>query len=265
LVERCQWTKAGFSPVVATFSSAMVCSLADLRGLDTIRIPRNAIIYAYVSLAGEASSLDEDVLDDDEMGRAGRFAFPQDRHRFIVSHMALRVLLARCLGLAPSEIAYESGPNGKPSLADGIGPLQFNMSHSGELALVAACRDRAIGVDVERVRDVPDALDIADQHFSVEERMTLRSLPSNERRTAFFRCWTRKEAVIKAFGEGLGYPLDSFDVDLAPASTSALRRFDGGAGEGASLLLRDLTPPPGYAAAGAVVAPSSPPISWQEL
>jgi 4'-phosphopantetheinyl transferase len=115
------------------------------------------------------------------------------------------------------------------------------------------------------VRDVANMLEIADQHFSVEERMELRSLPPAEQRAGFFRCWTRKEAVIKVHGDGLAYPLDSFDVDLAPGSASALRRYAGRSGDEIELSVRDLTSPIGYAAAGAVAASASAQIPWREL
>ncbi len=244
----------------------MVWSLADLpRSLDEIRVPPSEIVYAYVFVGGEPTEVDEALLDDEEAARSRRFVRSPDRHRFVLSHAALRVVLARCLGVSPRCVSYEKGPHGKPRLCRALAPLEFNLSHSGQLGLVAVARDRSLGVDVEEVRDLGGLLDIADQHFSPQERTGLRSLPPGERRTAFFRCWTRKEAVIKACGEGLGHSLASFDVDLAPGSTCALRQYAGRPGSEAELSVRDLASPLGYAAAGAVAAPASSGLRWREL
>ena len=243
----------------------MVWSAADLRALDAIRVVPGEIVYAFVSLAGEPSSIDEALLDDEESDRSRRFVRRSDRCHFVLAHVALRLFLARCLGVDPAAVTYERGLHGKPRLGQGLGPLQFNLSHAGKLGLLAAARNRALGVDVEHVRDVGDVLEIADQHFSDQERVGLRTLPPIERQAGFFRCWTRKEAVIKACGEGLSCRLDSFDVDLAPGSPAALRRFGGRCGREAGLALRDLATPPGYVAAGAVAATASAPISWRLL
>ena len=182
-------------------------------------------MYVFVSLAGAPSALDEALLDDEERARSRRFVRAVDCHRFVLAHAALRLFLARCLDVDPVTVGYEKGLHGKPRLGAGLVPLEFNLSHSDVLGLLAVARDRSVGVDVERTREVPDVLAIADTHFSAAERMGLRSLPPAERLAAFFRCWTRKEAVIKASGEGLGLALDSFDVDLAPGSMSALKRY----------------------------------------
>ncbi len=243
----------------------MIWSASDLQSFKRIRVGSSEVVYAFVSLAVEPSAIPESLLDDEERRRSRRFVRPSDFRRFVLAHVALRLFLARCLGVEPATVLYETGVHGKPRLVPGLAPLEFNLSHSGELALLAVARDRAVGIDVEQMRDVPDALRIADTHFSVAERMELRSLPPAERRSAFFSCWTRKEALIKAGGEGLGRALDSFDVDLSPGSTSALKRYAGRSGEEAPLSLRDLPSPPGYAAAGAVTAPVSVPIRWREL
>jgi 4'-phosphopantetheinyl transferase len=243
----------------------MVWSLADLRSLDEIRVPPSEIVYAYVFVGGEPDQVDEALLDDEEADRSRRFVRFPDRRRFVLSHAALRLVLARCLGVSPPRVSYEKGPHGKPRLSRALAPLEFNLSHSGQLALVAVARDRSLGVDIEQVRDLGELLDLADQHFSPQERTGLRSLPPGERRAAFFRCWTRKEAVIKACGEGLSYPLPSFDVDLAPGSTSALRRYAGRSGSEAELSVSDLGSPLGYTAAGAVAASASSGLRWREL
>src|SRR4029077_16735346 len=122
-----------------------------------------------------------------------------------------------------------------------------------------------VGVDVEHVRDLPDAMSIADTQFTAAESKALRSLPPPEQRAAFFRYWARKEAVIKAGGEGLGRALDSFDVDGEPGSTSAVMQWAGGSRGMTEWSLRDLSSPPGYAAASAVAAHEGAPVQWREL
>lgn len=244
----------------------MISCDARLRSLDPIAVGASEVLYAFLSLAEEASALDEALLDEAERARSSRFVRPLDRRRFVLAHAAQRLLLARCLEVHPAAVCYEHGVQGKPRLAPGLAPLEFNLSHSGELALLAVARDRPVGVDVEQVRDVPDALSIADTHFAAAERDALRSSAPGELREAFFRCWTRKEAVIKAIGEGLSRALGSFEVDLAPGSTSALTGLDGRSASAADWSLRDLAAPAGYVAAGAAAAgPGAPPAAWREL
>ena len=244
----------------------MISCAADLRALGSITVGPSEVVYAFLRVVGEPSALDEALLDDEERARSTRFVRPVDRRRFVLAHAALRLFLARCLDIHPTAVRYENGVHGKPRLRPGLPSLEFNLSHSGGLALLAIARDRSIGVDVEQVRDVPGALSIADTHFSATEREVLRSLPPAEQRGAFFRCWTRKEAVVKAVGEGLSRALDSFDVDLAPGSMSALTRFHGPPGAADGWSLRDLMAPTGYEAAGAVaVARGAPPMRWREL
>jgi 4'-phosphopantetheinyl transferase len=243
----------------------MAWTVGDLRGPAAIAVPDDTIVYAYVSLEGRPGSAELALLDDAEANRARRFVRTRDEHRFVLAHAALRVLLGRALEAAPERVAYEYGENGKPFLARGLGSLQFNMSHAGEIGLVAMCRHRPLGVDVEEVRELANALDIAEQNFSAAEQAVLRSLPRAEQHAAFFRCWTRKEALLKAMGEGIGAGLDTFDVDLAPGSKSALRRYADRPGEEARVSLRDLPAPTGYAAAGAVEKKSNDALLWREL
>jgi 4'-phosphopantetheinyl transferase len=175
------------------------------------------------------------------------------------------LFLALCLEVEPATVRYETGVHGKPRLLPGLPPLEFNLSHSEELGLLAVARDRSVGVDVEHVRDLPDAMSIADTQFTAAESKALRSLPPPEQRAAFFRYWARKEAVIKAGGEGLGRALDSFDVDGEPGSTSAVMQWAGGSRGMTEWSLRDLSSPPGYAAASAVAAHEGAPVQWREL
>lgn len=229
----------------------MVWSAADLRALESIHVGDSEVVYAFVLLEGEPSASDEELLDDDEQGRAERFVRPTDRHRFVLAHSSLRSFLALALAVEPATVRYETGAHGKPSLLPGLPPLEFNLSHSEELGLLAVARGRALGVDVEHVRELPDAMIIADTHFTAAESEGLRSLAPPERQAAFFRYWARKEAVIKAGGEGLERALDSFDVDESTGRTE--------------WFLRDLPSPAGYAAAGAVAAQEGARVEWREL
>ena len=172
----------------------------------------------------ESINLDDTVLSDAERQRARRFHFDQDRHRFVVAHRSLRFILARYLDRSPAKIDYVYGERGKPVLDRSPGDvgLTFNMSHSGEWVLIAVGRDREIGVDIEQIRPDIDLEGISRRFFSPAEVDALFALASNLRDEAFFRCWTRKEAYIKARGGGLSIPLAQFVVSLAPDQPAAL-------------------------------------------
>jgi 4'-phosphopantetheinyl transferase len=189
--------------------------------------PREIHVWAMaLEHSPEAISRFRQVLCANEVERADRFRFERDRRRFTASHFGLRTLLGAYAKIPPQSIAFEYGEKGKPSLSLNHGEdLQFNLSHSGELALMAFCRREPLGVDVEQVRSMHDLGSIAERFFSSAECTCLFDLPEEERETAFFRCWTRKEALIKAFGEGLSMPLDCFDVTLGPSEAPALLRL----------------------------------------
>ena len=161
-------------------------------------------------------------LVDDELRRAGEFRFARDRSRFVASRGILRTLLGAHLGVPPREVALRYGEFDKPSVA-GPGPW-FNVSHSGPIALFALSASMEIGVDVEQAGPQPDAERIAKRFFSAAECAELRSLPEDRRATAFLRCWTRKEAFLKARGDGLSLALDAFDVSLGPDAPCRLLR-----------------------------------------
>lgn len=164
------------------------------------------------------------VLDSAECARADRFVRPADRARFIASHAALRFILGEALDLAPAGLRFATGPAGKPDLA-GVarGSVTFNLSHSGARALIGLAHGTPIGVDVEAVRSLPDALRIARAHFAADEVSALADTPGSAAERVFFGLWTRKEAVVKALGSGLSLPLDSFSVSVPPARPRLLR------------------------------------------
>lgn len=153
-----------------------------------------------------------------------RFRFERDRRRFIVGRGVLRTILGRYLGVEPDKVQFRYSPRGKPYLAerfDSYG-LRFNLAHSHELALYAFTRDREIGVDLEYVRPMPDAVEIATRFFSTRENAVFRVLPKSQELEAFYNCWTRKEAYLKATGDGLARPLDQFAVSLTPGEPARL-------------------------------------------
>jgi len=166
------------------------------------------------------------LLDQDERARAGRFHFEKHRRRFVLGRGFLRVLLGRYLGLAPDQVRFVYGPYGKPALADehNTGRLCFNTSHSHELAVYAFVQENEIGVDVEYIKTDFASEDIARHFFSADEVEALMAIAEKERAAAFFRCWTRKEAYIKAIGSGLSHPLAEFDVSFAANEPAALLR-----------------------------------------
>jgi 4'-phosphopantetheinyl transferase len=165
-------------------------------------------------------------LSADEVSRAARFVFPRDRDHFIVARGRLRELLGKYLHCSPDAMQFKAGRYGKPSLLDDRDPLRFNLSHSHGLALYGFCMGRELGIDTEKIRPGFAGEGIAERYFSPAEQRDLAELPKELRDAAFFLCWTRKEAYIKAHGDGLQIPLDSFDVSLKPGEPERLRSVD---------------------------------------
>ncbi len=189
------------------------------------------------------------VLAADERRRAARFHFERDRRRFVCARGVLRSLLGNYLGVRPEAVEFAYGAQGKPRLATrAVDAVTFNVSHSDELALFAFARGIEIGVDVEFVRSMPDAEQIAASFFSSREVGRLMSLPAVLRQDAFFSCWTRKEAYLKAMGSGLAKPLDAFDVTFAPGEVPQLVVLDDEA-ETTRWKLQALAPATDYKAA----------------
>lgn len=204
-----------------------------------------------------------DILNADERTRADRFHFPHDRRHFIVARGVLRVLLGSYVGREPRQLEFCYSSYGKPSLVDnqvGGRTFQFNLSHSHGMALYAAAWDRRVGVDVEWFRPNFGAEQIAKRYFSPNETAVLRTLPPERRIEAFFTCWTRKEAYIKARGKGLSMELDQFDVSLAPGEPAAVLATRDDPQQASQWALRHLDPGPGYVGAVAVEG-----HSWQLL
>lgn len=190
--------------------------------MDTVARARIAdateVLAVSLDLAPERVEVLARCLCDAERRRAARFRLARDRRRFTVARARLRELLAERLRLAPQAVEFEYGRNGKPALAACCAQAgwRFNVSHCEDLALYAFAREREVGVDVEAVRPLPEADALAARCFSPGERRAYLGLEPRERPLGFLRCWTRKEAFVKALGEGLSMPLAELDVSLPP-------------------------------------------------
>jgi 4'-phosphopantetheinyl transferase len=204
-------------------------------------------------------------LSTDEQTRAGRFHFARDRARFVVGRGVLRAILGHYLNREPACLSFCYGSHGKPALAEQFdqGAIRFNMSHSHGVALYALTRGREVGIDIERIRFDLAVAEIADRFFSRRESAMLRALPVASQHQAFFRCWTRKEAYIKARGEGLSLPLDQFDTLPVVAESGAVFGTEQSPPETSRWSIQDLFPLPGYAAALAVEGHGWQLADWQ--
>jgi 4'-phosphopantetheinyl transferase len=191
------------------------------------------------------------LLAPDEIDRAGRFRFDLHRRRYIVGRGALRRLLGAYVGADPAGLRFEYGPRGKPELPD-YPDLAFNLSNSEDLALVGFCHGRELGVDVEFQREMTDMESISSRFFSRSEVEALKSLPPERKKEGFFNCWTRKEAYLKAVGEGLAAPLDSFDVTLRPGEPPRMLTLQGSAERAAPWFFHHLLPAPQFIGAIAI-------------
>jgi len=191
------------------------------------------------------------LLSADEAQRADRFHFARDRSRFTVGRAALRQILGSYLNLPAQELHFRYGPKGKPDLAGGLerSGIKFNLSHSSDLALLALTMGFGVGIDVESI-DIEFATEeIAKRFFAIAEVQALSALPHDQQGEAFFSCWTRKEAYIKALGEGLSVPLDSFAVDFTPGRPAALLHVEGSAAEVERWSMYNIDAGEGYKAA----------------
>jgi 4'-phosphopantetheinyl transferase len=218
-------------------------------------LPEDEVHVWRISLDMPASGVAElrQILSPNERERADRFHFELDRKRFVTGRGLLRTLLGHISGLPADQLQFEYDEFGKPNLVAGQGlPLQFNLSHSGELVLIAIAAGRALGIDVEKIRTDFAADELAAHFFSVNERKILVSLAGQMQYEAFFACWTRKEAYLKARGVGLSLPLNQFDVSFLPDEEPRLLETRHDPADASRWILRALEPGRNYAAALAV-------------
>jgi Phosphopantetheinyl transferase len=195
-----------------------------------------------------------DILTADELDRADHFAFEKDKQHFIAARGTLRSILSRYTNIQPSHVRFCYNSYGKPLLASRFDQylLNFNLSHSDGMALYAITRNREIGIDLERIRSDFQYEEIAERFFSPREVAVLHTIQTELRLEAFFNCWTRKEAYIKAHGQGLSLPLDSFDVSFAPWEPPMLLITKDESQEASRWTLQELRPGHGYVGAVAV-------------
>jgi 4'-phosphopantetheinyl transferase len=206
------------------------------------------------------------TLSPDEIERADRFHFQRDREHFIVARGALRAILSRYLEIDSPDLRFRYTDYGKPYLANDTLDLdfRFNVSHSNSVGLVCITTGREIGADIEWIRDGISRERIAERFFSVSEVKALRELPQHLQDQAFFNCWTRKEAFVKAKGEGLSIPLDEFVVSLVPDEPAVLLSVSGLAEETLRWTFHQLSAGDGYVAVVAVEGGNSvQPQCWE--
>lgn len=222
---------------------------------ETFTLERDEVHVWGVFLSEKRSRLPRlaQSLSADEQARAERFRFEKDREQFCLARGLLRLILGRYLEIEPSRLQFRYNDYGKPAVAGSLeDAIRFNLSHAQGLVLYAFTHGREIGLDLERVRADVAFEKIAAHAFSPREIAALHALPEALRRRAFFTCWTRKEAYVKARSTGLSLPLDHFDVSLMPGETAVLLNVSGDAQESSRWSLKELLINPSYVATLAV-------------
>ncbi|HKY32378.1 MAG TPA: 4'-phosphopantetheinyl transferase superfamily protein [Candidatus Polarisedimenticolia bacterium] len=226
--------------------------------LASLTPPAEGEVHLWtIPLAASPEALERaaSLLSGDEKARRDRFRFPVHRGRFALRRSALRSLLGGYLGIDPRQVRFAWSEHGKPALAAAGSRLRFNLSDSEDLAIAGFVLDHAVGVDVERVRPLSDMEAIARRHFSPGEVETLLGAREQDRLDCFFNAWTRKEAWLKARGDGLVGGLDTFDVTLCPGDPPRLLRVQGDPAAPTRWSLSAFSPRRGFTAAVAVERP----------
>jgi 4'-phosphopantetheinyl transferase len=205
------------------------------------------------------------LLSRDEYQRAMRYHRATDRDRFIVGRGVLKRIISTYLALSPGELRFTYNEYGKPAVSEDQNDraINFNLSHSGELALYAITKRRGVGIDIEYIREDFATLEIAEHFFSKDEVRSLKAAPIDQRTKAFFNCWSRKESYIKAIGMGVSFPLDGFTVSLAPNEAPALLNVGSDESEPSRWRMHELKAGEGYAAS---IIVENPPVTlrqWQ--
>jgi 4'-phosphopantetheinyl transferase len=225
----------------------------NMTGIEVARLGPDEVHVRIASLDCPQSEMKyfEKILAEDEIKRANRFHFKVDRERFVAGRGMLRVILSSYLGVPPREISFTYGSHGKPGLKrqDGQPAVEFNLAHSAGTAIYALTRDRSVGVDIESSQSDFPVEEVAKNFFSSSELAALQALPRKLRVEAFFKCWTRKEAFIKALGDGLSCPLADFDVSLAPGEPAKLLNVGWAPEETSRWCMEDIDAVPGFSGA----------------
>ena len=247
-----------------TLYSLRIRPRALIKGLNNVR--RGRVLTDYLGQAevhlwvvplvasAEKSSYFKSILSSDEQKRAGCFRKSRDAQRYVAARGSLRSLLGTYLRIEPDRLQFAYSAFGKPYLVgkEPLTSMKFSVSHSDDLALFGFARGHEMGVDVERIRPEIEVEDLAARYFSPNEFKTLRSLPADQQREAFYCGWTRKEAYLKARGEGLSFPLDRVEVTLTPDEPAMILKASGDPDVFRHWILQHLSPAPGYVGAAAV-------------
>jgi 4'-phosphopantetheinyl transferase len=214
-----------------------------------LTLSRDEVHLWHIALDEHAVESLKPFLNSEESVRANRFHFARDRNHFTVARAVLRKLLSTYLRIEASDVRLSYGEMGKPFLDAHADEIRFNLAHAGGRALYGFSRHRDLGVDLELIREDFTGDDIARRFFSATEVDALQSVPDELRKNAFFNCWTRKEAYIKARGEGLSMPLDCFDVSLIPGEPAALLKNHADEAEVRRWEMRSISVADGFVAA----------------
>lgn len=236
------------------------------RAIDRPLIAFNEVHIWRVDLFQIANQLDRlsKSLSADENLRANQYRFEVDRRKFVLRRSTLRRIIASYLRILPHEVEFRYTSSGQPVLAEPFQYLRFSLTHSGNLVLIAIAMNLHIGVDVEAEHAIDDIADIVCHYFSKEERLEFFSLPADERTRAFYCGWTRKEAFLKAIGQGLAFGLDNVTVTLNPREPARLVTVLGSGMPMFDWSLYSLIPLPGYTGALAVSGMGHG-LAWWEL
>jgi 4'-phosphopantetheinyl transferase len=228
----------------------MNCLWPTVSGVGSLKEKEVQVWCADLEPEADRLAALQETLAAVEIERANRFHFWRDKRRYIAGRGILRVLLGRYLNDPTPDVEIAYSEHDKPFLP--TSRVQFNLSHSKGIGLYAFCLGAEIGIDLEEIRPISDAEGIAARFFSSGEYARFQAVPEEKRNDAFFTCWTRKEAFIKAVGEGLSYPLDSFEVAFLPGEEVRLLSIQGSEKEAVRWSLYSLSPAAGFVGALAV-------------
>lgn len=231
---------------------------------ETLSLAPNQVHLWRVFLNQPAEQIQQlsQTLSADENSRANRFHFQKDRHNFIVSRGSLRIILSRYLNLPPQNLQFTYSKQGKPAL-DTDTKICFNLSHSHQLALYAITLNREIGIDIEFIRPINEAENIVKNYFSPTEIALFNNISPAHKPEAFFNAWTRKEAYLKATGQGLTQPLNEIEVSITPGEPAKLLSISGDTHKASQWTLTHLIPHPNYIACLAIPAHNLNYSYWQ--
>jgi 4'-phosphopantetheinyl transferase len=220
---------------------------------DKFSLAENEIHVWTIQLEAPAASMARfaSILSLDERARGARFHFDHHRSRFIVGRGVLRLILSRYLQTRPDKLEFLYGRNGKPAIAGQLNgnAVEFNLAHSEALAMLAVTRTGAVGIDLERIRTITDADELVGRFFSPRENDAFQKLPPEQKPAAFFNLWTRKEAWLKATGDGITHHLNRVEVTFLPGEPVRLLSLPDAFQSETKWSLHELTPAPGFAAA----------------